>query len=105
MEQIIPVLLGAKDKDGTELRIAVRAEQNGPQLVSTKDVVARFSELTGAIEVVSREVLEAVKAAAPDKAVLELGFGVTVEAGKLVALISKLGGEATIKVTLEWSKG
>jgi hypothetical protein len=42
------------------------------------------------------------------KAAVELGFGLAVglavEQGQLVTLFAKAKGDATIKVTLEWSK-
>jgi hypothetical protein len=87
--------------DGTT--IAVVAEQQGPQLVSDKDISAQLSSITRSIEQVSRETLAAVKKVAPTKGVIELGFGLAIEQGQLVALFGKGRAEATIKVTLEWS--
>jgi hypothetical protein len=86
------------------LTMAVVAEQAGPQLVADKDIIAKLSNVTRSIEVVGRETLEAVKRAAPEKATVELGFGLALEQGQLVALLGKGKAEATIKVTLDWSK-
>jgi hypothetical protein len=86
------------------VRLAIRAEQVGPVLASKEDIVARFDTVTRSIEMVGRDVLDAVKRVSPEKATVELGFGLAVEAGQLIALFGKGKGEATIKVTLEWSR-
>jgi hypothetical protein len=88
--------------DNTQL--VVIAEQIGPALVADDEVVAKLGKVTGSIERVSREVLDAVKRAAPTTATVELGFSLAIEAGQLVALFGKGKGEASITVTLEWSK-
>jgi hypothetical protein len=85
------------------LKVAVAAEALGPQLVADDKVVARLSAVTASIERVSREALDAVKRARPTKGQVELGFSLAIEQGQLIALIGKGKGEATIKVTLEWS--
>jgi hypothetical protein len=87
-----------------DTQLVVVAEQIGPALVSDEDVVAKLGKVTGSIERVSREVLDALKRAAPTKATVELGFSLAIEAGQLVALFGKGKGEASITVTLEWSK-
>ncbi len=89
-------------EDGTSM--VVVAEQIGSSLVSDDPIVAKLSSVTSSVERVSRDVLDAVKRAAPTKATVELGFGVAIEAGQLVALFGKGKGEASIKVTLEWSR-
>lgn len=88
---------------GRDLKIAVAAEQRGPQLVADKDITARLSSVTESIEIVAKEALEAVKRALPDKATVELSFGLAVEEGQLLALLGKGKAEASITVTLEWS--
>ncbi|MGH3864934.1 MAG: CU044_2847 family protein [Pseudonocardiaceae bacterium] len=89
-------------EDGTSM--VVVAEQIGPSLVADDVIVAKLSSVTSSVERVSRDILDAVKRAAPTKATVELGFGVAIEAGQLVALFGRGKGEATIKVTLEWSR-
>jgi hypothetical protein len=88
---------------GDDMTIVVVAEQRGPVLVSDEDIVAKLSAVTRPIERVGRETLEAVKKAKPTKATVELGFGLALEQGQLVALFGKAKGEASITVTLEWS--
>ena len=97
-ERTIKVDIG----DGDSLVIV--AEQVGPALVADDDVVARLGAVTGSIEKVSREVLQAIKNAGPDAATVELGFGLAVEAGQLITLFGKAKGDATMKVTLEWKR-
>jgi len=89
------------DDGGT---LVIVAEQVGQSLVADVDIVAKLSTITSAIERVCRGTLDAVRRAGPTKATVELGFGLAVEAGQLVALFGKGKGEATIKVTLEWSR-
>ncbi len=88
---------------GDGMKIAVAAEESGPQLVANENIAAALEAVTGPIEKVSREVLDAVKKAMPTKATVELGFGLAIEQGQLLALFGKGKGEASIKVVLEWS--
>jgi hypothetical protein len=90
------------DDDGGTLVIV--AEQVGPALVADTSIVAKLSTITSAVERVCRDTLTAVRRAGPTKATVELGFGLAVEAGQVVALFGKGKGEASIKVTLEWSR-
>src|SRR5919197_2703627 len=88
--------------DGSKL--VVVAEQVGPALVADTDVMAKLGAVTTSIEQVSRDILDAVRRAAPTRATVELGFGLAIETGQLVALFGKGKGEATIKLTLEWTR-
>jgi Trypsin-co-occurring domain 1 len=97
-QRIVTVTL----EDGTAM--AVLADQVGPTLVADKDVVARLGTVTASVESVSRNLLDAVKRAAPTSATIELGFSLAIEEGQLVALFGKARGEATLTVTLEWSR-
>jgi hypothetical protein len=88
---------------GDGVQMVVLAEPTGPQLVADDEVVAKLESVTGPIERVGKSVLQAAKNAMPTKASVELGFSLAIEQGHLVALFGKGRGEATIKVTLEWS--
>ncbi len=91
--------------DDGKLAIAVDSGA-GVQLVSDDGepaVVAGLTDITKPISRVGRDLLDAAKAAKPDKAVVEAGFGVAIEQGQLISWLAKGRGEATIKVTLEWS--
>lgn len=89
------------DNGGT---MVVIAEPVGETLVSAKDIVAKLGTITSSIEQVSHDVLDAVRRAGPSKATVELGFGLAVESGQVVALLGKGRGEASIRVILEWSR-
>jgi Trypsin-co-occurring domain 1 len=97
-ERLVSVTLD----DGTTM--VVVADTIGPSLVSDDDVVGKLGTVTKSIEKVSREVLDALKRVGPERATVELGFSLAVEAGQLVALFGRGKGEASITVTLEWSK-
>jgi hypothetical protein len=87
--------------DGTVMLVV--ADTAGPVPVGAGDITGALSTITSSVERVSRDVLEAVKRAAPSKATVELMFGVAIEAGHVVALFGKPKGEASIRVVLEWS--
>jgi hypothetical protein len=98
-ERTLTVDLGGGDQ------IAVVAEMlGGAELVADRDVVASLGTVTGSIEKVGSGVLEAVKRTGSQRVAVELGFGLAIEAGHLIALFGKGKGEASIKVTLEWSR-
>jgi hypothetical protein len=83
--------------------LVVIAEPVGDMLVGGTGIVAKLSTITESIERVSHDVLDAVRRAGPSKATVELGFGLAVESGQVVALFGKGRGEASIRVILEWS--
>jgi hypothetical protein len=95
-------LVLAELTDGTKL--AIRAEQVGPALASDEEMIAKFETVAKAIEAVGRDVLMAARRVSPQKATVELAFGLAVESGHLIALFGRGKGEASIKVTLEWAK-
>lgn len=57
-----------------------------------------------AINAVGNKVANAVKAIAPDKFSIELGFEFKAEAGGLVAMLVRSGGSASVKLTMEWER-
>jgi len=75
---------------------------DGMQSVKLADL-----DLNSALDVVGNVgsvLIEKLRAAKPTKATVELRFGFAVEAGKLTALWVGGKGEASLTVTLEWSK-
>jgi hypothetical protein len=82
----------------------VKAEQVGPALVADSGIVARLAAVTQPIQQIGRELLEALKAIGPDAATVEIGCGLAIEQGQLIALFGKGKGEASISVTLEWRR-
>jgi hypothetical protein len=89
--------------DGTILKVEA-VDLGGSELVGDVDLVAPFSSVAESIESVSRRLLDAVKQAEPDKSTIELKFGIAAEAGKLFAFLAKGSADASVKVTLEWSR-
>jgi hypothetical protein len=94
--------LKVKFDDGGTMFVV--AQPVGETLVGDAGIVAKLSTITSSIERVSHDMLDAVRRAGPNRATVELGFGLAVEAGQIVALFGKGRGEASIKVTLEWSR-
>lgn len=89
---------------GDGLQMAALVEQHGPEYVAAEDIVATLGSVTGAIERVGRATIEAAKNASPAKATVELSFGLALEQGALIALLGKGKADASITVTLEWSR-
>jgi len=85
-------------------RMVVDATPVGGIPVAATDIVAKLSEISDSIERVSSVMLDAVRRAGPTKATVELGFGLALETGQVVALFGKAHGDASISVTLEWSR-
>lgn len=84
-------------------KLAIVAEPVGQVLVATHDIVADLGKISTSIRRVSEHMLAAVRQAGPSKVTLELGFGLAVEAGVVIALLGKGRAESSIRVVLEWS--
>ncbi|HEV7706823.1 MAG TPA: CU044_2847 family protein [Asanoa sp.] len=100
MERVVAV----RFEDADNVAVAVRAEQVGPTLVSDEAIIARLASVTRPIQQVGRELLDALKQVGPDAVTVEIGCGLAIEAGQLIALFGKGKGEASINVTLEWRR-
>lgn len=98
-ERLLKVKL---DDDET---MVIVAQQVGETLVADNRIVAKLGEITSSIGHVSRDVLDEIRKAGPSKATVELGFGLAVESGHVVALLGKGRGDASIRVILEWDRG
>jgi Trypsin-co-occurring domain 1 len=107
--------------DGDEARfvtarlggVPVRVELAEPEPVDREDsdalrsVGLRELDLDDALNAVGHigtAVVGKLKAAMPTRATVELRLGFAVEAGKLTALWVRGRGEASMTVTLEWSR-
>lgn len=64
-----------------------------------------FTEIAGTISSVTTALASAINAAKPQKASIEFGVEIAVEAGQLTALIVKGGAKANLKITLTWEAG
>ena len=84
--------------------MVIVAEPVGETLVTDTGIVANLGTIASSIERVSHDMLDAVRRAGPSKATVELGFGLAVETGQVVALFGRGRGEASIRVILEWSR-
>ena len=73
----------------------------GPTTVGD-DGPLSFEPAKKAIQAVVSELGDAIRAAKPQEASVEIGFSFTAKTGKLTALLVEGGGEASLKVTLTW---
>lgn len=70
--------------------------------VGIRDVLS-FTGVVDTIEALTVSLMGALRQAKPDKATLEFGVDIGVEAGALTSVIVKGTGSATVKITLEWA--
>lgn len=63
-----------------------------------------FKEVTDAIEGIAESVVTTLQKVKPQKASVEFGLEIALEAGQLTALLVKGSSTANLKITLEWEK-
>ncbi len=61
-----------------------------------------FKEVTDAIEGIAESIVTPLQKVRPQKACVEFGLEVALEAGQLTALLVKGTGTSNLKITLEW---
>ena len=85
--------------------IKVRATVlDGGQNVANVSELIQFKEVTDMIEKIADATMETLKKVKPDKASVEFGIEIAIEAGVATALIVKGSGTGNLKITLEWGK-
>ncbi|MFC9699900.1 CU044_2847 family protein [Streptomyces sp. NPDC056501] len=84
----------------------VEARRLGPdsELEGFGDRLPDLSAVTGALASFAGQIGEALDRAAPDRATVEFGCQLGLEAGKLTALVVQGSTNASLRVTLEWTK-
>jgi len=92
---IIPV-----DVDGTAI-LVVASVRGGDEEIAGIGMPS-FEGVQTAIESVARAVTGALDKSRPNRATVEFGVEIALEAGHLTALLVKGTGTASIKITLEW---
>jgi hypothetical protein len=95
----------AKLPDGTVVRLEARTVGSIQEDVSALSDALKFEGVVQAVESISTAMTTALARVKPDKATVEFGVDVAVEAGGLTALLVKGTGTATLTVTLEWESG
>ena len=95
--ELIPVTLENNQK------IYIEATQlGGEELVAFEEF--GFEEIGLQVESISNSLKNVFERVRPEKASIEFGVNIGVEAGKLTALLVKGTGSASIKINLEWSR-
>jgi len=91
---------------GSDLVILVEARFSGDmeEDVGVRDLLG-FEGVESSIRTISERVVRALEGARPDRATVEFGIDVAVDAGGLTGLLVKGSGAATLKVTLSWGPG
>jgi hypothetical protein len=84
--------------DGTSVR--VEATPIGDRKVGFQ--ARPFSEVTTAIESLSKDIAETLQKVKPDRASVKFGIEIGMESGKLTALLVKGTATANLEITLEW---
>jgi hypothetical protein len=84
--------------DGTSVR--VEATPIGDRKVGFQ--TRPFSEVTTAIESLSKDIAETLQKVKPDRVSVKFGIEIGMESGKLTALLVKGTATANLEITLEW---
>jgi len=100
--QQVPVVVTTPE--GTPVKLWIETADSAGETDISFTVAAGLDQVTDAIGAVSGKVVDALKKAAPKKFTVEMGFEFKVEEGGLVALFTRVAGEAAIKVTMEWER-
>ncbi|MFF8840139.1 CU044_2847 family protein [Streptomyces sp. NPDC015130] len=84
----------------------VEATRLGPdsELEGFGDRLPDLSAVTAALASFAGQIGEALDRAAPDRATVEFGCQLGLDAGKLTALVVQGSTNASLRVTLEWEK-
>jgi len=94
-------LVTAELGDGVIIHVEARRAGDSEEDVGIGKALA-FDGVIDSIEANSRSMTAALAKAKPDKATVEFGLDIAVEAGQLTSLLVKGSGTATLTVTLEW---
>lgn len=76
----------------------------GEQDVANITELIQFKEVTNIIEKIAESTTATFNKVKPDKASVEFGIEIAIEAGVATALIVKGSGTGNLKITLEWGK-
>ena len=84
----------------------VEARRLGPdsELEGFGDRLPDLSAVTGALASFAGQIGKALDRAAPDRATVEFGCQLGLDAGRLTALVVQGSANASLRVTLEWTK-
>jgi hypothetical protein len=94
----------ARLPSGVPIRVEVARPESGDGMTSVGLRDLDLDKALDAVAEIGSVVVEKLKAAKPAKATVEFKLGFALEAGKLTALWVGGKGEASLKVTLEWSE-
>lgn len=61
-----------------------------------------FAQVRDSVEGLSKTILDAIRAAAPSEATIELGLDLQLESGKLTSVLVDGSAAATLRITLCW---
>ncbi|MBD2778340.1 CU044_2847 family protein [Iningainema tapete] len=86
--------------DGTHVR--VEATQIGERKINIQ--TRSFQEITAAIESLTKEIATTLHKVQPVKATVKFGIDISIESGKLTAVLAKNASTANLEITLEWEK-
>ena len=98
-DQIVPVVL----TDGTVVHISATPLGGDEDVADLKSALS-FGEVSRTVESFARELSTCFDRVSPDRASIEFGIEVAVEAGNLTALIVKGSAKGNLKIVLSWDR-
>lgn len=91
-------IIAVELSDGTNVRVEATLIGERKLTFQTRP----FSEVTGAIESLAKEIAETIQKVKPDKASVKFGIDIGIDSGRLTPLIVKDASTSNIEITLEW---
>ncbi len=100
MEERVQIV-ALKLTNGSVVKVSARSLGGEEDVLDWKTLLP-FSEITTTIESIARDLAACIETVRPDKASVEFGVDIGVEAGKLTALLASGAVSGNLKVKLEW---
>ncbi|GAA3896044.1 hypothetical protein GCM10022244_02560 [Streptomyces gulbargensis] len=101
MPDVTEVEVGA---GGATLRVEARRLAPDEGLEGFGGRLPDLSAVTEALSAFAQQIGQALDRAAPDRATVEFGCQLCLDAGRLTALVVQGGAQASLRVTLEWDR-
>lgn len=91
--------------DGTVLWVRAEDEEAGPVDTGLQDeTLRRLEDLPATLQAITRSIRTGLRNSAPDEFSIEFGIEIAGKSGKLVSVLTEVGGKATLKVNVTWRK-
>ncbi len=98
--RVVPVEL----PDGARVMVQASMSCGEDEDVSALDKALELNNVTASIESIAKALTVTIEKVKPDKACIEFGIALTLEAGSLSALLVQGSAASNLKISLTWGK-